>query len=150
MWGSREVYPEGLFVKSVEDDGRCFTFTEYMPEMPVQFVLDDSGNWTTATVGDFIFNLGGTVKEPVRGWIHIGSNSPLHQSSGSKGADTPLYTISGYSDGKKLDTKFGTYQGMTTDPAIFPDDSENYIAEMSDNEGHWLWLYRLYAPVGPA
>ncbi|GGC76289.1 hypothetical protein [Undibacterium terreum] len=145
IWGSREVYPEGLFVKAVDDPGGSFTFTVDMPKMPIQFVRDDSGNWTTATIGDFIFNRGGTLKDPVKGWIYIGSNSPANQPGSNP--DTPLYTISVYSDGKKLETKFGTYQGIREDPKKFPDGGENYIAEMSDGEGLWLWLYRLFTPV---
>ena len=135
IWGSREFYPDGLWVKAVDDGGRCFSFTTGIPPMPMPFLIA-SGIWTTASTGDFIFLRGGTASKRIEGWIYIS----LDPSS------EPKYTIYVYDDGEKVGTKFGSYQGARQEPIPFPDGGENYFWEMSDNQGLWLWGYRLYAP----
>jgi len=133
IWGSPEFYPDGLWVHAVDDPGDCFQFTEGMPKMPFQFRMD-RGKWTTATIADFIFLRRGTDSGRLEGWIYI-SLEKLGQ---------PKYTIYVYDDGKRVGTKFGSYQGARQEPVPFPDDGENYFWEMSDYLGLWLWLYRLY------
>ena len=139
IWASREVYPDGMYVKAADSNGHLDT-----PQMkfPLQMVPDDSTNWTTATEGDFIFQRGGTASSPAKGWIYLtpGIYSPKDP------VPDPKYTIYVYDDGKELETKFGLYQGIEQEPKPFPDDGENYFWEMSDIYGNWLWLYRLYAP----
>jgi hypothetical protein len=135
IWGSKALYPGGLRVHAVDDPGGTFTFTERIPKMGFPFEIDGTGDWTTATIGDFVLNRGGTASKPLEGWIYI-----------SPGEDPdPKYTIYVYDDGRTVGTKFGLYTVAKKVPDVFPNGGENYFCEMSDNQGHWLWLYRLYA-----
>lgn len=135
IWGSSEFYPEGLWINATDDPGGSFQFTDGMPQTPFPFQKDDSGNWTTATIADWIFLRGGTPSRRVEGWIYISLGEHL----------PPEYTVYVYDDGDRVGTKFGLYQGAKQEPIPFPNESENYFWEMSDYQGLWLWLYRLYA-----
>lgn len=139
IWGSSEIYKAGLFISGVDDGGGCFTFTKDI-KIPLQFTKDKSGNLTTATIGDFIFSGLGTPEKPTYGYIYISIGN----------IDDPdtkrVYTIYVYYNGSKAGTKFGIYQGDEKEPELFKNIDENNMTEMTDAEGHWLWLYRLMGP----
>lgn len=139
IWGASEVYKNGLYILAVDDSGGCFSFTDGASHRPIVFKKDESGNLTSAVVGDIIVE-GLTATKPVEGWIYICEGDPAEPP-------TPKYTIYVYADGNKAGTKFGTYRGPHKEPALFKEGGENYFVEMTDAEGHWLWLYRLYAPI---
>jgi hypothetical protein len=137
IWGASDVYKDGLYVSAVDDPGGCFAFTSGI-KIPLVFQKDESGNLTTATTGDFIFD-GLANGKSVEGWMYIAEGSPGTPSD-------PKYTLYVYSDGDKgiAGTKFGKYQGPKKQPTTFPDGSNDYFVEMTDGLGDWLWLYRLY------
>ena len=144
IWALKEAYPDGLYINSVDDNPDnpktpCFSRGRDIT-VPLKFVLDDgpqgTGNWSTAPIGDF--DLIRVEKgEPERvAFIHIGPTKEQKDS---------LFTIYVTTSGTTVTTKFGRYAGSKTIPQPFEQNSENYFTDMSDAEGNWLWLYRLYA-----
>jgi hypothetical protein len=138
FWALKEYYPNAPWVSGYDDPGGCFAVGPGIPST-FEFTADktDPGAWTTADTTDFVFLRRGTKVAPVKGWIYL-----------SLGSDqSPKYTAHVYDDGDEVGTVFGAYTGPMKKPTPFPDGGEDYFWEMSDNQGLWLWLYRLYAPV---
>jgi hypothetical protein len=133
IWGLKSLYPDPLWVSGYTGSlqvgaGAPSTFPFKIDEKR------DTGAWTTAVTTDFVFLRKGPSDQ---GWIHL--------SLGPK--ESPKYTIYVYEKDGRVGTVFGKYTGQKTSPEPFPDGGENYFWEMSDSEGLWLWLYRLYGPV---
>ncbi|SDO49548.1 hypothetical protein [Lentzea jiangxiensis] len=138
LWALKTHYVEAPYITDYGGTGGCLRVKEYA-ESSFSFETDryNSGAWATSEVTDFEFLLQGTKDAPVEAWINV---------SLGKG-EPPKYTVYAYDDGTSAGTVFGPYIGPGMKPKAFPDGGDNYFAEMTDLEGNWLWLYRLYAPA---
>jgi len=152
IWASKEVFPDGLYVVAIDnivnrEKRDCIHFSQKI-DWPLKFVLDDgpggTGNWSTAPILDF--NINHVEPEPsephkqpleLEGFIYIGP---------SKDTSKSFFTLYITSSATKLTTKFGKYAGIKEIPIPFENGGENYFSDMTDAEGNWLWLYRLYGP----
>jgi hypothetical protein len=138
VWALKEHYPDAPWVHGYDDPGNCFRVSPGT-NSAFAFTTDekDSDTWTTADTTDFVFLRRGTAERPVEGWIYLSLGE----------SDPPKYTLYVHDDGSTTGTVFGDYTGAKEKPNPFPDGGENYFWEMSDYQGLWLWLYRLYAPA---
>ncbi|MCG8927622.1 hypothetical protein [Lentzea sp. CC55] len=138
LWALKTHYVEAPYITDYGSTGGCLA-VKPNEEGSFPFETDryNSDAWTTAEVTDFEFRLLGTKDAPVKAWINVslGEGKP------------PKYTVYAYDDGNFAGTVFGPYIAPGMKPKAFPDGGDNYFAEMTDLEGHWLWLYRLYAPA---
>lgn len=144
IWALKEAYPDGLYINTVDDNPHhpetpCFTRGRDIT-IPLKLVLDDgpqgTGNWSTVPIGDFDLNHVEKGQPERVGFIYIG---PTREQKDS------LFTLYVTTSETKVATMFGPYAGSEVIPQPFEKNSDNYFADMSDAEGNWLWLYRLYA-----
>ncbi|WP_436497200.1 hypothetical protein [Actinokineospora sp. HUAS TT18] len=135
LWAMKAHYPNAPWIQSYSGN---FQIPQGF-QAPFEFTsaVHDSDVWTTADRTDIVFLRDEKSVMPSEGWIYL-----------SLGETTPRkYTVYVYDDGKNAGTMFGTYTDEGQKPIPFPEGSDNYVYDMSDSYGNWLWGYNLYGPV---